>query len=319
LSDGGSANYKVLMSTAKTGQRLYYSLRDRSAPGHTAFMAQNNWDYYPGSMQVGSGARIAQLAVYACTNEADVNTAIHRLIQIGIDQWRAYQLMNNTHSHGAGYGQGRAFPIVFAGWMLGDTDMQNAMFELSGEAAIGGGTYMSCEGNSFYHSTNGFSGYRMPRPRSSYPDGIPLFGDPGTITANSVRDQNGVYDGCGTKSGANPYTPYPTLGSGSNDYMNANACFTAPAFALCAHLYGFSHLLPKAYRDFADRWAHDRGLWSYQTTYNYLPYTVNFSVNSFHRDLSYGGSGNAFVAGMWDAYRYGTDSSGKTLYRNIAF
>ena len=61
-----------------------------------------------------------------CMNftQAEKENLMYYFIQLGIDNWSTIRAGHpGWHAHG-GHGSGRKWPIVFAGLMLDDTDMQ---------------------------------------------------------------------------------------------------------------------------------------------------------------------------------------------------
>jgi hypothetical protein len=303
----GSGGFPVDITAIGMGSRLIYDFHPVSSVGTTLLRPSNNLNFYPGNIQTGSGSRIVQLAMIAISNEANAQTAANRLTQIGIDYYHALLLYPDQYVYGGGFGQGYMLPILFAGHMLGDSGMLEAAATTTGLTLSSEPIPPFQEQASYYYSASAYSQYRLPRLRNSYPSGPPLYGDMSAANT-SRRDASGVYDGCGTEDGANPYYPYPTLGTARAEYMQANACWGLCPTVLTLRALGIEEKMhsPESL-DFADRWANDNGLWAY---FDPSGVSNNYGVlTTYHKDIyGFGGTGNGFVSGMWDTYRYPNNS-----------
>jgi hypothetical protein len=286
----------------------------------TTFAPLNNRYWYPSTW----ARNTCHLILYSlCNFSGSEQTYANRLIQQGIDSYAVLKIDPKVWAGGgAGFNVGRMFPIMFAGYMLGDSDMLNVCLTSTGMIDVVFSTECAAfqEINSPWSSPNAFTGYRLPRPRSSYPNGPPIYGDtnpisppsPGYGSNHSFKDPAGKYD---AMLGGGAY-PYPTTDGGNTimsnagDYMQV-ASPTMPAVALAIRILGLEQYLgPKgeAFLDYCDRWANDPGLWFYfGDRFNHEGFMPGYNQGDYNyrTDIyGFGGSGNGFCRQMWDTYRY---------------
>jgi hypothetical protein len=297
----------------------------------TTFRPINNLEWYPANQAQTYNTAI----MYAmCDFSGSERTYARRLIQLGIDLYAVLQNSPDVWVGGAGFSVGRMFPIMFAGYMLDDSDMLNVCSTSTGVTDV---VFLNeCaafhEISGCFYSPNAYSGYRLPRPRSSYPNGPPLFGDvsvtsapsPGYGGNHSFKDPAGKYDAYPDNDAYNN-NPYPATDGGNTIMANAGTYrdiaapnFMAPCLAI--RLLGIEDYLGtyrEVFLDWCDRWHNDPGLWcSALTTYfddrwDYdgpiAPYNTSDMI--FRQDkYGYGGTGNGFIQSMWNTYRYPNNS-----------
>jgi hypothetical protein len=245
------------------------------------------------------------LGILAASDHSRATEAAYRVIQDGIWQAGALEASGTTglFSAGAGYGAGHFFPVLFAGYMLGDTAMLaylTAPWEDAGGTWDYGATdYLGYPVGAFWESTTPYlsetawSGYAMPR--ETYPDGKPLYGDarngPGVASNDSRRDPDLVYDAV-----SDAYTLYG-VGlpdeDGWGDYMHL-ACKAFVGGFIAARLIGIDSYYPVAAQELGYRWINDYQMWSADTDYR---------TSLYYKDIyGFGGWGNGFNYNMWAAY-----------------
>lgn len=191
---------------------------------------------------------------------------INRLVQLGIDLY-PISLRNEKgfFTGGGGFGSGRKWPILFAGILLNDLDIQTPplYYEF-------GAPYPT---HKFMEDADTYYGKPVTTPDAFgnvYPNGKPLFGEITDATcfygnlcqstgggAKDCRDLNGLQDACG--------------------YRVCCSSHTWVGQALAAHLMNAEDIWNwPAFFDYVDRWV-DEG----------------------------GSSGSSFISDMWNTYRDG--------------
>jgi hypothetical protein len=174
-----------------------------------------------------------------------------------------------------------------------------------------------------YHSPNAYPGYRLPKPRSAYPSGPPLYGEQrqglNRGANSSARDPAGEFDGTrGMESDHYEWHPYPVTSETSTwnaippvdtsgSYMHeGSAEMVMPA--LCSRIMGFTDLWQEpSFFDYVDRYCNDIGIQDqFGLIWNYTgPIGGNDATDvRYHSDNNHGGSGNGFCLDMWNTYRY---------------
>jgi hypothetical protein len=296
---------------------LQYQIHAETVQGLQSIRPLEQMDTYPSyNADLMSQAIAYMLCSWGVGQGPGVQTIAKRFMQIGIDNYEIVSDYAPALYGGAGFGMGFYWPIIFAGFMLNDEGMMNVKDLTSAEivdyhADRGNPSRVFQEWTNTGHSTTPYPVYRLPRPRSSYPNGIPLYGDiretPGPSSNHSTYDPAKEFDGGITRTGANPY-PYETTHGGNT--WNANggdydAIATTPGImqVLAARRMGFAHLYKQSYLDWIDRWANDPGMWA-----NYITTTRNYyqGVDVTYRGDIYGfsGTGNDFCRQMWLTHRY---------------
>lgn len=312
IADPTTGGFPLQSTSLARLERVNYSVHANTNIGVRAMRPTNNLVSYPRDQ----AAYINQAIAYMLCDFGGLEEGYaDKLIQLGIDNYGviANSGFNGCYYGGAGFGFGALFPILFAGFMLNDSGMLSAGTRSSGDLDYWGDPVppFQEQANTWY-SPNAYDGYLLPRLRSSYPNGVPLYGDPNdSLTPSSnhaKRDPAGKYDGTpGTP--ANPtWYPYP-VSDVSNTWNNNGGDYMAPGSAqmvmpaLAARLMGFMERYDcPAMFDYVDRFADDWGL-----MLNFNNPGQNFtrdSLNGFRRDIAMGGTGNGFCMYMWDQYRY---------------
>jgi hypothetical protein len=250
-------------------------------------------------------ARIVHsLGLLSCTDHARKIEARNKVIQDGIDLWGCMEATGNSgmYLNGAGYGAGRYFPILYAGYMLGnstilgvlDDPWENAggQYQYGNPDLLGEPVGAFWETTSLYMSDTAWSGYSMPRV--SYPDGKPLYGDARELAGvgdnDARKEPNKVYD-----SIADSETQYGTglpAVAGWGDYMHLSCSAFIGGF-ITARLMGIDNYYPLAAKEFAYRWINDPLMWN----------KVSIFGNAYQEDVyAYGGYGNGFNRALWLAH-----------------
>jgi hypothetical protein len=158
-----------------------------------------------------------------------------RLTQVGIDFY-AISLQNNPYVHGGGFGHGRKWPILFAGIMLDNQDMQNPPLYFSGSTTV------------FKFNTDRYTSYGAPTDQ--YPNGKPIWG---------TDCENGDVGECRT------YDP-PT--DASSDYHQCCSVLTWVGQALAARIMNAIEIWNHdAFFDYVDRWVSEPESWYYGGTH----------------------------------------------------
>jgi hypothetical protein len=267
---------------------------------------------YPGDPQTGTAAQVAQMALYSLCNFADSEAIAERLIKLGIDYYAITQLDPSALFAGAGYGCGRMWPIIFAGIMLNDSDMKNIASLSSGLTDWEGRPIPAFgETQMMYYASNAYSGYLLPKDRSLYTDGVPLYGDrylsapsidgSGRYYADSgsnhtIRDPLQQYDAY-VDPGA-LYWPYQRTDANNILMDNAGsylpiASRSLPAIVLAAQQLNATAYLPQVMIDYAYRFWNDKAMWvNFGSNFDYD------TENVFHEDLALGGTGSGWVREM---------------------
>jgi hypothetical protein len=291
----------------KTFERLQYNIHSYSNIGVRTMRPVNNMESYPRDQ---AGLQCQMIAYMLCDFSGAEETYANRLIQMGIDNYAIVTDFPDGLYAGAGFGFGFLFPILFAGWMLDDADMQGAgALQTSLTDYYGDPIPSFQEVAQTVYSTNALIDYRLPRPRSSYPSGPPLYGDVRLTelppSNHSDRDPAGKYDG--GKYDVYEY-PYPWSDE-TNTWNNNGTLYNVKGSAkmvmpvLASHVMGFSNLWQcPSLLDYVDRWGNDLGMYEFfninsNNTYN--------AISTFRRDIGgFSGSGNGFCHLMWQYYRY---------------
>lgn len=206
------------------------------------FAPEGNRYFYPGS-PAGGGSIVNRALLYCAFNFADAAEQADYIIQHGIDLYAQWLDDPTCYFFQAGFGTGSLMPMLFAGWMLNDADMMDVVQEVTPSSWYWDQQYYFAECTQWYYATtSGVSkDYRLPRARSDYPNGLPLYGD-GTSTAPPYganitnRDVNGEFDAAAPK----PYYLHMSASNDENDnsgtYMYANTVFGMTSAAMVFEL-----------------------------------------------------------------------------------
>jgi hypothetical protein len=311
-SDSGISSFtRIDWSQTWRGQRTWYDWHDGSI-GYDYVRPFNNFDpgsskTYPGDPQTGSAAQVAQMALYSLCNFTDATDIADRLIKIGIDYYALLQLDPTIFFAGAGYGCGKLWPIIFAGMMLNNSAMKNVASTVTGLTDWEGRPVKAFgEIQMMGYANNAYSGYLLPKSRSLYTDGVPLYGD--QYTTSPSLDGSGRYIASGNHTVRDPlqqydahydtYWPYQRTDANNVLMDNAGAYMpiaarTLPAIVLAAQQLGATAYLPQVLIDFAYRFRNDKAM--------YVNFGVHFDYttpNEFHEDLALGGTGSGWVREM---------------------
>jgi len=205
-------------------ERVWLDHGPRGQPGGSLHPI-DNLPSYPRD----SGILASDIALMALLDIPERNTYVHRLIQNGIDNY--YISIKNDDAWRAfgGFGNGRKWPILFAGIMLNDSTLQNPPYIYTKDYIWKFGE----DGHTYYG-----------KPTSEYPSGKPLFGQVCVYNAGNwctgsgdkdCRDPNGVGDAC--------------------SYRTCCTSHTWVGAALAARIMGAVELWGHdAHFDYVDRW-----------------------------------------------------------------
>lgn len=92
------------------------------------------------------GNIVATLAAYVILDTPDQQELARRLVQLGIDNYGVLQAGGNWQANG-GHSNGRKFPVVFAGALLGDAAMASPGADIGNEDPM---TYFGAEGTALW-------------------------------------------------------------------------------------------------------------------------------------------------------------------------
>ncbi|WP_434417247.1 hypothetical protein [Nannocystis pusilla] len=169
------------------------------------------------------GDIVATLAAYVLLDTPDQQELARRLLQLGIDNYGVLQAGGNWDANG-GHSNGRKFPIVFAGALLGDAAMASP------------GTDIGNEDEMTYYGEGDKALWGRACDDDCYlPNGCQYGGDC-DAGAKDCRDPAGLVDGC-------------------TDYRNCCTSHTWVGEALAIHAMdaktAWAH---DAFFDYVDRW-----------------------------------------------------------------
>lgn len=319
LDPVGTGVFDFKMDDAQWLTRPHYHLRMSSERACNRMAPRTQQEFYPAYRSRVVNA----LGALSCTNHARKTEARDRVIQDGIDIWGCIKASmssgkNGIFTAGAGYGNGYFFPLLYAGYMLNNAEMLSYLgikwanhggywhydtdFDVSHPWQDGNGNpidYLAesvggfWETTSVYNSTNAWSGYALPRSRSAYTAGFPLYGDArqgaGVSGNDSRKDENKVYNGIAYQSTG--YGSGLSSGAGWGDYMHLAMPAHAGSF-IVARLMGIEGYYKNAAREMAYWWLADNQLWQ--------PSRIG---NSALEDIyCYGGTGNTFIRSLWTTH-----------------
>ena len=246
------------------------------------------------------------------------------LVQLAIDAYAVAEGSSGLgapFAGGAGYYASPLWPIRLAGLLFDDDGMKNARDIPTGKTDFYGNPLAKWgEINRVYYSMDAHAQYRIPTGYSN-PKGIPLYGDApnqdvthGHASNSTARDVNGVYDAHNYKH-ALPTPAYPDIMSDVYELLmvDGEECQT-----LGSYMYMTSSMMGNmlssiamddeafwggAVLDFALRHANDPQMWgNFGREFDYS----NAFENTFRRDIEgHGGSGNGWMAQMWDTINTG--------------
>jgi hypothetical protein len=269
---------------------------------------------YPGDKISGSAAVVAQAALYCLCDFPDAEQIAERMIKLGVDYYDMVQLDPTVFFAGAGYGCGRLWPIIFAGLMLNHNGMKNVASTVTG---LTDWESRPCKAfgeiQMMQYAPNLYPGYKLPKARSSYPDGPPIYGDqyisgPGTDGSgryvggdnHTIRDPLLQFD-AHVDAGA-VYWPYPRTNHYNVLMTNAGAYLpiasrTLPAIVLAAQLMNATSYLPQVMIDYAYRFRFDKAMYE-----DFGPDFDYDTENVFREDYALGGTGSGWVKDMLTTY-----------------
>lgn len=304
--------------------RPHYHLRMAAERPQNRMAPRAQQEYYPAYR-----ARVVNaLAALSVTDHARKLEARDRVIQDGIDIWGCIKASmsagkNGIFTSGAGYGGGYYFPLLYAGYMLGNAEMLSYLdlkwtnhggywhydtdFDGSHPCTDGDGNPIDYTGESVgafwettsvYNSPTAWSGYALPRSRDAYTEGFPLYGDArndgteggGPSTNDSQKNIAKVYHAvaCDTTG----YTTPLTGSAGWGDYMLTGSMYSCAGGFLVARLMGIEGYYKNATREMVYWWFSDSDLWN--QTHVGAGYLEDINV--------YGGTGNTFLRSLWASH-----------------
>ena len=166
----------------------------------------------------------------------------YRLIQYGIDLYSISLSNGDAWRQYGGFGNGRKWPILFAGIMLNNKPMQSPPATVESEPSRTGTVEKFGEDAGTWYG----------KPTAEYPKGKPLWG-------NDSRDQEVVFKG---------FTEHPETASGDKDCRDPDGLLDGPIYgyraicssswigpALAARLMGAQEIWNHpAFFDYVDRW-----------------------------------------------------------------
>ncbi|MDC0666793.1 hypothetical protein [Nannocystis radixulma] len=168
------------------------------------------------------GDIVATLASYVLLDTPEQEPLAHRLVQLGIDNYGVLQAGGNWDANG-GHSNGRKFPIVFAGALLGDAAMASP------------GTDIGNEDEMTYHGEGDKALWGRACNDCYFDNGCQYSGDCEN-GAKDCRDPAGLADGC-------------------SDYRNCCTSHTWVGEALAIHAMdlraAWAH---DPFFDYVDRW-----------------------------------------------------------------
>lgn len=318
-------HYKPTASSRWLNRPQYRLIRPRSIPWDKLSPANNQANYPSDQSKI-----IGQLGMLAVSTGAERTNSIYKIVQLAIDIRGCFLACKTSYAlNGAGYGGSWFFPLVFAGHVLGDQEMLNLARSLYVAADSPGNSYT--DGNpdamgfnvgslwetaSLYSArVDGWSGLASPKPRRTYFQGFPLWGDPSEAANSSIPTTGGTNQS--TRIALRPnidadgsgwvlqYSGWPNSEAGWGEYMHI-ACSAFVAQAVPAFLMGLHVYYPRAAVDFFYRWINDSKLW----------YTS--AGSDFYNEIyGWGGSGNNFIKLMWEANAVAQSSASPTKYRVV--
>ncbi len=252
---------------------------------YTSCVPDNHQQWYPAERS----AALSRLAMYTMCNFADVQTYANRIVQYGIDLKAATLQANWGYAYGAGFGVGRALPLLYAGWLLGDTSFRDRVMTGSTVSPKFG------EQVSYYYSTTPYSGYDFP-PQFGGPS-YPMYGDNVSDYGvnHSGRDPAGKYVACGSTIRYQRTDAGNTVMQSAGAYMQCCNPKSLGGAVLWGHLSGqIDYFNTQAMVDFMDWWTSDDLL--------ALPNSVGLTDDK--RDVyQFSGNGNLWMKQMWETYR----------------
>ena len=131
-----------------------------------------------------SSLQMSTVATALLVDSADRNDYIHRMVQLGIDLYHCHLTNGDAWRAYGGFGSGRKWPILFAGIVLGDTNMQNPIATTPACCCLTGTVDKFGE--------DGHTYYGAPTPE--YPGGKPMWGQDCTAGMYEYRIQTGSGD-----------------------------------------------------------------------------------------------------------------------------
>lgn len=314
----GTGAFDFKMDGTEWLSRPHYHLRMSSERAVNRMAPRVQQQFYPAYR-----ARVVNaLGALSCTNHARKTEARDRVIQDGIDIWGCIKATlvggkSGIFTAGAGYGGGYYFPLLYAGYMLGNTEMLSYLgikwanhggywsynydfdathpwqdangnpIDYLGESVTG-----FWETTSLYNSATAWTGYTgLPRSRSAYTAGFPLYGDArralGVASNDSSKDPNKAYHANGSDL-TGYVTPF-IYADGWGDYMLTGSVYSFAGGFLVARLMGIEGYYTNAAREMGYWWLSDNKLW--KQSHIGFDYLEDINV--------YGGTGNSFLRSLW--------------------
>lgn len=287
---GGLPSYQLIMRQERPANRM--APRYQMSP-------------YPAT----EGRLVGQVALLAASNHPRRVEMLYRLIRRGIDA--AHIIMDTGKDAvflaGAGYGIGGNFLAIAVAARYLDKPEWFEMLSKPWEPSHGNWSYGPVDAtntkvNAFwetttlYSSPKAWSGYALPRPRSEYPYGPALYGEPRATLViggnDCARDPNLVYHGVNAEGIL--YAHGLTSAMGYTNYYRV----AVPAFVvqmMAAKFLGVSQHYPGAAHDLFYQHISDYKMWN----------SVDLRSDAYQRDAyAFGGTGNGFAEQMWQAHGF---------------
>jgi hypothetical protein len=197
-----------------------------------------------------------------------------RLVQYGIDLSAIVHDVKDAWRGYGGFGEGRKWPILFAGLMLGEDKMLKLPKTVESNNTINGTTEKFGEDGHTYYG----------KATADYPKGKPLWGNevPGNIFAEKKAKGAAA---SGAKDARDP--------DGIEDGMEYRTICSVPCVgpALAARLMGAQEIWDHpAFFDYMDRWVKEGGVASENAKRKPLEKAIYCYGGEFHK-------------AMWEAYR----------------
>jgi hypothetical protein len=220
----------------------------------------DNMPPYPRDLAI----QVSRMAQLVLLDIPERNDQLIKFLQLGIDNY--YTCIKNGDAWRAygGFGNGRKWPILFAGIIFNDDNMKNPPLYISQGSNI----------HKFGEDGHTYFG----QPTTEYPDGKPLWGQLASQgwTNHDVRDPEGLTD-CPTLDG------YPCGG-----YRKCCTSHTWVGSMLASLIMGAKDLWNwPAHYAYVDRWVKEEDY-------------ANAS-SQYYKDIY--GFGGEFIRVMWDTYR----------------
>lgn len=258
--------------TTKYGNRVLLH-HGNLQTNHAQIMPQNHTNA-TGGYPMTVACELNRMAVACLVNLATAQSIANRLIQVGIDLYPCITGNTDTWSRQAGFGMGRKWPILFAGLMLNDSNMQTLPL----------------------HVTDASSQFKFQEDAYTYDgDTVPRWGEDCDITPGTYAGTNHV---CRSSTGTEDQWALTGSEGTTNGLYELTTGQSLIGAALAARLMSATALWGNdVFFDYADRFVSDI------VVAGSAAGLINLSSN-FAIDVNkYGGTGNLFMKRMWETYR----------------